>query len=105
MSKSYEILKAIAKKCAAGESITLAPDYGLGSATLILQDGSHTHFGADVEDDEKKAVDDFVDGLHAILVGNGGLSLAPPSVCTCRNEPMAGGGIRLVQCPKCAAKR
>ena len=79
---AYEILKAIAHKCAAGESITIAPDWGLGSGTLIFQDGSHTHFGADIEDDPKKAVDDFIQGLHALLVNGTGLSIHVPETHT-----------------------
>lgn len=78
MSKAYEILKVIAQKNAAGETVTLAPDWGLGSGTIIFKDGSHTHFGADIEDDERKAVDDFVNGLHALLVEGKGLSVCPP---------------------------
>lgn len=74
MSKAYEILKVIAHKCAAGESFTFSQDWGLGSCTLTFKDGSHTHFGADIEDDERKAVDDFVDGLHELLVNERGLS-------------------------------
>jgi len=76
---AYEILKVIAHKVAAGESITFAPDWGLGSGTLVFQDGSHTHFGADIEDDEKKAVDDFISGLNDLLVKGQGLSICPPS--------------------------
>lgn len=108
MSKAYEILKVIAKMNAAGDDITLAHDWGLGSGTLIFKDGSHTHFGADIEDDERKAVDDFVNGLHALLVEGKGLSVAQPADCTCRSEPMERDGkpgLRLIQCPACAAKR
>ena len=76
---AYEILKVIAHKCAAGESITIAPDWGLGSGTLIFPDGSHTHFGADIEDDERKAVGDFIQGLGDLLVNNRGLSVATPA--------------------------
>lgn len=75
MSKAREILQAIAKRNAEGEDITLAHDWGLGSGTLIFQDGSHTHFGLDIGDDEKKAIDDYIDGLHDLLVGGRGLSV------------------------------
>ena len=75
MSKAYEILKVIAHKNAIGESITFAPDWGLGSGTLIFPDHSHSHFGADVEDDQQKAVEDFVNGLYSLLVEGKGLSV------------------------------
>jgi len=78
VSKAYEILQVIAKKVVAGESITFAPDWGLGSGTIVFKDGSHTHFGSDCEDDERKAVDDFVEGLHGLLVRGSGLSVCPP---------------------------
>lgn len=93
MSKAYEILKVIAKMNAAGDDITLAHDWGLGSGTLVFKDGSHTHFGADIEDDERKAVDDFVNGLHVLLVEGKGLSVCPPEPPP---EPLPG-----CDCPTC----
>lgn len=89
---TYDILKAIAHRVAAGETITIAPDWGLGSGTLIFKDGSHTHFGADIEDDEKKAVDDFIQGLGDLLVNDIGLSVAHPASV----ETLPGCG-----CPTC----
>jgi len=78
LSKAYEILKVIAKMNADGHDIVLAHDWGLGSGTILFNDGSHTHFGNDCEDNEQKAVDAFVDGLHALLVEGRGLSVCPP---------------------------
>jgi len=91
---AYEILKVIAHKVAKGESITIAPDWGLGSGTLVFQDGSHTHFGCDIEDDERKAVDDFIQGLHGLLVEGSGLSLCP-------GPPPAPVEFPGCDCPEC----
>ncbi|MEN6447343.1 MAG: hypothetical protein ABFD70_06335, partial [Syntrophaceae bacterium] len=50
LSNQYrDTLKAIAKLCSEGGSIT--PDWGFGSATIVLKDGSHTHIGGDWNDD------------------------------------------------------
>jgi len=91
---AYEILKVIAEKVSSGESITIAPDWGLGSGTLVFQDGSHTHFGCDCEEDEKKAVDAFIQGLHDLLVNNTGLSVCP-------GPPPVSVALSGCDCPEC----
>ena len=75
---TYDLLSNIAHRVANGETVTIAPDWGLGSGTLIFTDGSHTHFGNDCEDDERKAVDAFIDGLGDLLVNGRGLSVGMP---------------------------
>jgi hypothetical protein len=73
--KSTEILKVLAKMCEDGKSITIAPDWGYGSGTLINpDDGSHTHFGLDISDNEEEGLTYFIDGLHNQLVLGNGLS-------------------------------
>ena len=71
-----DILDAIARKVAAGETVTIAPDCGLGSGTLVMEDEGHTHFGLDIYEDEGQSVDSFVEGLHSLLVEGRGLSVA-----------------------------
>ena len=80
--KALEILLALAKAAAQGKSFTVAPDWGLGSATLVDETGGHTHIGHDAcADDEKMALRIFVDGLYGALVQGYGLSWAkPPNV-------------------------
>ena len=73
--KALEIMIAMAQGCAAGKSLTIAPDWGFGSGTLIdPETGAHTHFGGDWEEDEQKAFKLFVDGLHSMLCKGEGLS-------------------------------
>ena len=73
--KSLEIMIALAQGCAAGKSLTFAPDWGFGGGTLIdPETGSHTHFGGDWEEDEQKALALFIDGLHSMLCKGEGLS-------------------------------
>ena len=63
-----------------GKSFTIAPDWGLGSATLIDESGAHTHVGHDAcDDDEQKALVVFVDSLHGCLVLGRGLSWTKPA--------------------------
>ena len=73
--KALETLHALARKCVTEKSIQFTQDWGLGSATLVFQDGSHTHIGFD-PDDETQALESFVDSLHALLVNITGLSIA-----------------------------
>lgn len=76
--KSLEILKALARRCEEGRDITIGQDWGYGSGTLIEKDGSHTHFGSDLGDNEAEQLDSFIDGLYNILVKNIGLSFVGP---------------------------
>ena len=79
-AKALEILLALAKAVAEGKSFTIAPDWGLGSATLVDETGAHTHIGDDAcDDNEEKALVVFVDGVHGMLVSKRGLSWAKPS--------------------------
>jgi hypothetical protein len=71
-----DTLKAIAKLCSEGGSIT--PDWGFGSATIVLKDGSHTHIGGDWSEDEDENFNQFANGLHALLCEDKGLSFAAP---------------------------
>jgi hypothetical protein len=72
--KSMAILAAIADMVAHSEQITIAPDWGYGSATLIHQDGSHTHVGGDYENSNEENLALFINGLHDQLVNGRGLS-------------------------------
>ena len=77
--KALEILRALAHSAANGRCLTITADFGLGSATVIDQDGAHTHVGHDGYDDEQRSIEAFVDGLHDLLVRGRGLSWARPS--------------------------
>lgn len=70
--KSLSILRALAQMVADGKSITIAPDWGLGTATVII-DGMHTHVGNDLCE-EKYQFEMLVDGLFDLLVESRGLS-------------------------------
>lgn len=72
--KALEVLRAIAKIAASGDSITIAEDFGFGSGTVIDKDGAHTHIGNDGCDDERLCLVAFVDGLYDLLVNGRGLS-------------------------------
>jgi len=72
--KALEILKALALKAADGKALTIAADWGYGSATVIDQDGAHTHIGCDSHENEQISLDAFIDGLHDLLVCGRGLS-------------------------------
>ena len=75
--KSAEIMAALARMCAEGKSLTIAPDWGYGSGTLIdPASGAHTHFGLDIGEDEAQQLVYFIDGLHSQLCGGVGLSWA-----------------------------
>jgi len=65
--KALEILRAMADTAAAGNSLTIADDWGFGSGTLIDQDGAHTHFGSDHGENEEKNFEAFVSDLHRYI--------------------------------------
>ena len=88
--KAVAILRAIATQAAQGKSLTIANDWGFGSATLIV-DGSHTHIGSDtgmsdgevlsmsIEDQQRFKTNEernfaaFVDDFYAVVVKERGL--------------------------------
>lgn len=78
--KALEILRVFAQTAAEGKSLTIANDWGFGTATVIDQDDAHTHVGADYLESEQRNFEAFVDQLHALLVGNRGLSWVDPSI-------------------------
>lgn len=84
--KALEILLVMARLAADGKSLTVAEDWGFGSATVIDQDGAHTHVGCDFADDEEKCFVSFVEQLHSLLVDKRGLSWFKPS-----NVEVTGG--------------
>lgn len=71
--KYYFDNKAIMEPAATNE------DRGFGSATVIDQDGAHTHVGHDGYEDEQRGLEALVDGLHDLLVKRRGLSWSKPS--------------------------
>ena len=77
--KALEILRALADIAAAGDSLTIAKDWDFGSATIIDQDGMHTHIGDGFSGDEQRNFEAFVDSLHGLLVEKRGLSWANTS--------------------------
>lgn len=77
--KALSILLSLAQAAASGNSLTIANDWGFGSATLIDPDGSHTHFGSDHCESDQRCFEAFVDGLHGLLVEKRGLSWVKPS--------------------------
>lgn len=73
--KALEVLRAMAQTAASGKSLTIAEDWGFGSATLLDQDGSHTHFGCDSDElGEERQFETFVDQLHGLLCLGQGLT-------------------------------
>lgn len=72
--KALEILLAMARLAADGKSLTIAEDWGFGSATVIDQDGAHTHVGCDCAGSELTNFEAFVSQLYSLLVGKRGLS-------------------------------
>lgn len=66
--KALEILRALADTAASGNSLTIAEDWGFGTATLIHPDGSHTHIGSDHYENEQANFEAFVNSLHDLLV-------------------------------------
>ena len=77
-TKALAILHMIATMVADDGRITLSGDWGFGSGTITLGDGSHSHFGGDFDDDPADNFSRFVDGLHDMLCENRGLSFAQP---------------------------
>lgn len=77
--KALEILRVMAQMASEGKSLTIAEDWGFGSATVIDQDGAHSHIGYDGCDEEQRGLEAFVDGLHGLLVRGCGLSWYKPS--------------------------
>ena len=75
----YEAVAHVARLAANGKSITIAEDWGFGSATVIDQDGAHTHVGCDSAGSEMTNFEAFVSQLHSLLVGKRGLSWVKPS--------------------------
>lgn len=74
---ALEVMEALARMCEAGKSLTIAPDWGFGSGTLVdPASGSHTHFGLDTGDNETEQLTSFVNGLHDQLVKGRGLTWA-----------------------------
>lgn len=64
----------MAETAAAGNSLTITHDWGFGTATLIDQDGAHTHIGSDTCENADKNFEEFVNELYDILIKNNGLS-------------------------------
>ena len=83
--KALEILLAMARLAAEGKSLTIAEDWGFGSATVIDQDGAHTHVGCDAAGSELANFEAFVSQLHGLLVGKRGLAWVKPS--NAKSEP------------------
>lgn len=72
--KALDLLRVMAHIAAEGGSITIAEDWGFGSATVIDKDGAHTHVGCDATGSEQRNFETFVDQLHGLLVRQRGLS-------------------------------
>lgn len=70
------MLRVLAQMAAEGKSLTIAKDWGFGSATVINEDGAHTHIGHDGYEDEQRCLEAFVDGLYDLLVRGRALSWA-----------------------------
>lgn len=77
--KALSILLSLAQMAASGNSLTIAEDCGFGSATLIDQDGAHTHFGSDHCKNDQQCFEAFIDALHGLLVEKRGLSWVKPA--------------------------
>ena len=78
-ARALEILEALARLAADGKSITIAEDWGFGTATVIVQGGAHSHIGVDCTGSEQENFRAFVSQLHSLLVGKRGLSWVKPS--------------------------
>ena len=79
--KALEVLNWIARYVADfredgnEKRIAISTDWGLGSATISLDTGGHTHIGVPYNDQpEDEAIAIFVDQLHALLTKGQGLS-------------------------------
>ena len=77
--KSLEILRVMAQMAADGKRLTIAEDWGFGSATVIDQDGAHTHIGRDWYTDKQTCFESFVNGMYELLVHQRGLMWVRPS--------------------------
>lgn len=86
-ARALEILEALARLAADGKSITIAEDWGFGTATVIDQDGAHSHVGVDCTGSEQEDFRAFVSQLHSLLVGKHGLSWAKPSNAKSTTRP------------------
>ena len=87
--KALEVLAVIARMAADGQPLTIAEDWGFGTATIIC-DGSHTHVGYESDDDCMESLTAFVYGLHNLLVNGRGLSWAKDSNVELRGAPPTG---------------
>lgn len=86
--QALEILLAIAMLVAEGKSVAIEKDWGFGTATLIDQDGAHTHIGLDCLDSEQANFEAFVSQLYGLLVGKRGLAWGKPSNASLRGLPL-----------------
>jgi hypothetical protein len=77
--KALDILLVMARLAADGKSLTIAEDYGFGSATVIDQDGAHTHVGIDCLVGDAANFEAFVNQLHSLLIDKRGLAWLKPS--------------------------
>ena len=89
-AKALEILLAMAHMAADGKSLTIAEDWGFGSATVVDQDGAHTHVGCDSAGSELANLEAFVSQLHGLLVGKRGLAWVKPSNVKVTGAPAHG---------------
>ena len=71
-AKALEVLNALAQRAARGETLTIAKDWGYGTATLIA-DGGHAHVGGDYWESAEENFEEFVRGMHDQLCCNRGL--------------------------------
>ena len=77
--KALAVLRAIAesvKEESENRKIEISSDWGFGTATITLADGSHTHIGSDSGNDDQN-FEAFVDGLYELLCLGQGLSFVP----------------------------
>ena len=77
--KALAVLRAIAESVreeSENRKIEISSDWGYGTATIMLADGSHTHIGSDSGNDDQN-FEAFVDGLYKLLCQGQGLSFVP----------------------------
>jgi hypothetical protein len=72
------VINDIGKRAANGEQLTIAPDFGYGTATLITGDGNHTHVGGDTGENTQENLAMLIVGLFDQLVEGQGLSWVDP---------------------------
>lgn len=75
---SLAVIDHIGQRVAAGEQLTIAPDWGYGTATLITSDGSHTHVGDDTGKNTQENLAMLICGLFDQLVEERGLAWVDP---------------------------